>query len=219
MLEATAASLRQISNPDTTIVAIPTDITVESEVEALFAQVRLVFGRTADVVIANAGLATDWKLSAADSERTWWSNFVSDAHLAFGRPLTTSQEVNVRGLRNTIAQWILSQETPESPTGTVINVNTGLTGLTIPGCSGYAGSKLAAHRYMEFIDAGRPSPTLPYLCCTDTLQNIQRCGRSPCFLASLTQASSKLNMSFLPSTTLNLLDPLRCICQLRGQII
>ena len=43
----------------------------------MFSKIKTLFGRTADVVIANAGVATDWSLLAEDNESTWWSNFVS----------------------------------------------------------------------------------------------------------------------------------------------
>jgi NAD(P)-dependent dehydrogenase (short-subunit alcohol dehydrogenase family) len=38
--------------------------------------------------------------------------------------------------------------------GTFINVNSGLAGYLMPGNSAYASSKLAVHRYMEFLDLG-----------------------------------------------------------------
>ena len=64
------------------------------------------------------------------------------------------QEVNVLGLHNTVSNWIRSQPDPKSPVGTVINVNSGLEGIIMPGMSAYSTAKLAAHRYMEYLDTG-----------------------------------------------------------------
>jgi len=68
----------------------------------------------------------------------------------------------VLGLHNTVTYWIRSQDDPKHPVGTVINVNSGLAGMTVPGNSAYGSSKLAAHKYMEFVAAGEllvfPSP-------------------------------------------------------------
>ena len=54
-----------------------------------------------------------------------------------------------------MAEWIRSQPDSTNPTGTLIEVNTGLSGTIIPGASGYAGSKLSAHRFMEFVSTGQ----------------------------------------------------------------
>lgn len=64
------------------------------------------------------------------------------------------QEVNVLGVHNTARSWINSQTEPEKPVGTLINVNSGLAGYLMPGNSAYGSSKLAVHRYMEFLDLG-----------------------------------------------------------------
>jgi NAD(P)-dependent dehydrogenase (short-subunit alcohol dehydrogenase family) len=59
------------------VMGIVADLKIESEVEALFREVVGVFGRAADVVIANAGLLSD-NLSLADEDvSTWWSVWVS----------------------------------------------------------------------------------------------------------------------------------------------
>jgi NAD(P)-dependent dehydrogenase (short-subunit alcohol dehydrogenase family) len=65
------------------------------------------------------------------------------------------QEVNVLGVHNTARSWIKSQPDPNKPVGTFINVNSGLAGYLMPGNSAYASSKLAVHRYMEFLDLGK----------------------------------------------------------------
>jgi NAD(P)-dependent dehydrogenase (short-subunit alcohol dehydrogenase family) len=68
--------------------------------------------------------------------------------------LTRLQEINVLGLHNTAVAWIRSQPDPKNPVGTLIDVNSGLAGKIVPGNSAYSISKLATHRYMEFVEAG-----------------------------------------------------------------
>ena len=58
------------------------------------------------------------------------------------------------GVHNTARSWIKSQYDPKKPVGTFINVNSGLAGFLMPGNSAYGSSKLAVHRYMEFLDLG-----------------------------------------------------------------
>ena len=65
------------------------------------------------------------------------------------------QEVNVLGVHNTARSWINSQPESAKPAGTFINVNSGLAGYLMPGNSAYGSSKLAVHRYMEFLDLGK----------------------------------------------------------------
>lgn len=64
------------------------------------------------------------------------------------------QETNVLGVHNTVVSWIKSQPDPKQPVGTIINVNSGLAGLTIPKHSAYSVSKLASHKYMEYVAVG-----------------------------------------------------------------
>lgn len=64
------------------------------------------------------------------------------------------QEINVLGLHNTAVAWIRSQPDSKNPVGTLIDINSGLAGKIVPGNSAYSISKLATHRYMEFLEAG-----------------------------------------------------------------
>lgn len=48
-----------------------------------------------------------------------------------------------------------SQPNPADPTGTVINVNSGLAGIRNPGMSAYTISEIAAHAHMEFVRFGK----------------------------------------------------------------
>ena len=77
VLQKTAVELQDYSKPGSAVVALTSDITEAKSVKALFDKIKMLFGRTADVVIANAGVATDWTLAAEDDEDIWWSNFVS----------------------------------------------------------------------------------------------------------------------------------------------
>ena len=63
----------------------------------------------------------------------------------------------MRGLHHTVISFIRSQPNPADPVGTVINVNSGLAGIRVPGNSAYSTSKLAAHAYIEFVGIGKPS--------------------------------------------------------------
>ncbi|KAF2796332.1 NAD(P)-binding protein [Melanomma pulvis-pyrius CBS 109.77] len=139
-LDETVHALQKLNKGTTKILAIPTDLKVEGDATNLFQQVNKAFGRPADVVIANAGALSDIKLLAEDTIANWWNIY----------------EINVLGLHNTVAAWIKSQPDPKNPVGTVIDVNSCLAGKIMPGNSAYSTSKLATHRYMEFLDAEYP---------------------------------------------------------------
>lgn len=92
VLEKTAKSLESISK-GTKILAVPTDLKVEKDVQKLFEEVKRVFGRSADVVLANAGAVSDMKPLAEESISTWWSInvcsytllfYISSAHASLG---------------------------------------------------------------------------------------------------------------------------------------
>lgn len=55
----------------TRVLGVVADLKVESEVEKLFREVIRVFGRTADVVIANAGLLSENLRMAEEDVGTW----------------------------------------------------------------------------------------------------------------------------------------------------
>jgi len=139
-LDETVRRLVEQNKGTTKILAVLTDITVEREVENLFQEVNNAFGRPADVVIANAGQLSEPKLVAEQPVSAWWKVY----------------EINVLGLHNTVVNWIRSQPDAENPVGTLISVNSGLTGMVEPGYAVYSTSKLAAHRYMEYVGAEYP---------------------------------------------------------------
>lgn len=59
------------------------------------------------------------------------------------------------GLHHTVTAFIRNQPDPKKPMGTIINTNSGLAGIISPGVSAYSTAKIAAHRYMEYVGAGR----------------------------------------------------------------
>ncbi|KAF2710272.1 NAD(P)-binding protein [Pleomassaria siparia CBS 279.74] len=141
-LDQTVVELQKLNkNGSATILAVPTDVTIESEVENLFQQVNKAFGRPADVVIANAGALSEMKTLAEEAVAKWWKIW----------------EINVLGLHNTFTAWVRSQPDAKKPVGTFIDVNSGLAGKIVPGNSAYSISKLATHRYMEFVEAEYPT--------------------------------------------------------------
>ena len=75
-LEETATRLKVLKK-ETIVLALQTDITVPESVEKLYATVQKTFGRPADVVIANAGLAESM-LPIGDMEPgAFWNEHVS----------------------------------------------------------------------------------------------------------------------------------------------
>jgi NAD(P)-dependent dehydrogenase (short-subunit alcohol dehydrogenase family) len=153
------ASARQYNKGSTKVIGVKTDVKIDTDTDNLFEQVRTAFGRPADVVYANAGWVSELKPSAEESVKTWWSVYVSaDLPLPIPGPgSNTEQEVNVLGVHNTARSWIKSQPEPTKPVGTIINVNSGLAGYLMSGNSAYGSSKIAVHRYMEFLDLGELS--------------------------------------------------------------
>ncbi|KEF59475.1 uncharacterized protein A1O9_04319 [Exophiala aquamarina CBS 119918] len=158
VLQKTAVELTLLGQGKTKILAVPTNIASENDVENLYAEVKKRFGRTADVVIANAGAVPPTKPLAELDINTWWAGY----------------EVNVKGMHNTVVHWIRSQANPKEPEGTFINVSSGLAGIKIPGGSAYGSSKLAGHRYTEYIGLDYPKirafTTIPGVVMTDVLK-------------------------------------------------
>lgn len=76
LLEKTKKEIEGI-NKDVVVLALKTDISVEKDVIALFAQVKKTFGRGADVLLNNAAAIDDTKPFAEHSVDSWWSVVVS----------------------------------------------------------------------------------------------------------------------------------------------
>lgn len=115
-----------------------TDITKEADTNNLFAQVTKAFGRTADVILANAGALSEAKKPHLEHVDTWWNVY----------------QVNVLGTHNVAVSWIKSQSNPDEPVGTLVSVSTALAGQVMPGYSAYSTSKMAVQRYIESLEIG-----------------------------------------------------------------
>ncbi|KAF2028737.1 short chain dehydrogenase-like protein [Setomelanomma holmii] len=141
VLDRAAAKLGDLANGSTKVLAIQTDVTKVPDTDKLFAQIKQAFNRPADVVLSNAGAITPMVKPHEESSEKWWTSF----------------EVNTLGTHNLATSFIRSQADPTKPVGTFISTNSGLAGIIEPGLSGYSIAKLAAQRYIEYLDAEYPS--------------------------------------------------------------
>lgn len=60
----------------------------------------------------------------------------------------------------TIHHFIRSQDDPTAPQGTVIVVNSAISGMIAPGASAYSTSKYVGQRLVEYLDSGELAPML-----------------------------------------------------------
>ncbi|KAH7080703.1 hypothetical protein FB567DRAFT_531522 [Paraphoma chrysanthemicola] len=157
LLDKIATELKTLAKETTTILTVPTDVTKVSDTENLFNQVNSTFGVPADVVLSNAGAFSEKLKPHEESSEKWWSMF----------------EVNTLGTHNIATSFIRSQPDPSSPAGTFINTNSGLAALIAPGVSGYSIAKMAAQRYVEYLDVEYPTlksfTVFPGIVVTDAL--------------------------------------------------
>jgi len=134
-LDDTAKELKNVNNGNTTVLPIAADVTEEEDMQHVYDEIKQIFGRGPDVVLANAAAAMSSGSSAEHAISEWWKAF----------------EINMLGLHNTVATWIKSQAEPKNPVGTVILVSSAMEGMVFPGFSSYSISKLAGHRYMDYL--------------------------------------------------------------------
>ena len=78
-LEEVAQGLRR-KYPSPRILAVRADVTVQSDMEELFGRVKEEFGRSTDVLLANAGVMEKHNLIADQDADAWWNSMV-----CFGR--------------------------------------------------------------------------------------------------------------------------------------
>ena len=136
-LSATEANLRKITT-EVDYLSIPTDISDEASVAALFQTVKAHYGH-ADVLINNAG-ANLAQAPLADVDATsWWADF----------------EVNVKGTFM-VTKGFLSLIGTERQ-GTIVNLSSGAATAVIPGWSSYSISKLAAIKLAEYVAMEYPN--------------------------------------------------------------
>lgn len=79
-LQETAARLRRAADTSvgnsTRILPVQTDVTVSEEVERLFGEIKDVFGRAPDVVLACAGWVAPAAKMGEDPVENWWEIYV-----------------------------------------------------------------------------------------------------------------------------------------------
>ncbi|KAF2267978.1 NAD(P)-binding protein [Lojkania enalia] len=141
VLDKTAADLEILSKGTSKILAVVTDVTKKRDADNLFYQVKKTFGQAADVVLANAGAVGPLIKPHEYAMEQWWRMF----------------ETNVLGLHNVAVSFITSQPKPSEPIGTIISVNSMMSGLLYPGVSAYSISKLANQRYIEYLHLEYPT--------------------------------------------------------------
>ena len=78
-LEAVAQELKDI-NAHVVVLTVPTDITIEKEVQNLYTQTQQKFGRHADVLLNVAGYLEEAKLIGDQDVDAWWKGFVSSTN-------------------------------------------------------------------------------------------------------------------------------------------
>ncbi|KAJ8111003.1 hypothetical protein OPT61_g6295 [Boeremia exigua] len=135
-LENLKSKLILLGDNKTQIVAVPADITQETDVERLWQRASKELG-IIDVLINNAGSLTQANIGRTPPS-DWWHDF----------------EVNVKGLYLNVHQFLNQSSQPSS--GTIITLSTGTLGTLIPKFSSYIPSKLATTKVMEFVGLEHP---------------------------------------------------------------
>ena len=74
-LEETASEVQALNNGKTKVLAVRTDLVKDTDVENLFAQTIKTFGRSPDVVLANAGTVETIKIGEHNTD-DWWDSLV-----------------------------------------------------------------------------------------------------------------------------------------------
>ncbi|KAF3766663.1 NAD(P)-binding protein [Cryphonectria parasitica EP155] len=137
VLEQVAAKLREIPAAEKTkIVAHAADLRSENEVQELWTKARAEVG-VIDVLINDAG-RMNWGAIGSIEPSEWWLD----------------HEVNVKGTYLMIHHFIQQES---SASGTIITLNTGAAGTSLPSMSSYISSKLASTRIMEILHAEQPA--------------------------------------------------------------
>ena len=136
-LAATEANLNRV-NKAVEYLSVPTDISNQGSVDALFQIVQARYGH-ADVLVNNAGVnLAQGPLGKADVN-SWWNDF----------------EVNVKGTF-LVTRGFLSLLGTEKQ-GTIVNLSTGIATAVFPTFSSYSITKLAALKLAEYTAAEYPN--------------------------------------------------------------
>ena len=82
-LEETARVLDSLNSGATKILPVPADTTVEDDMKHVYEQINKTFGRTADVVMANAAAVSGIKPLGDEAVSEWWKVYVSTVRPSF----------------------------------------------------------------------------------------------------------------------------------------
>ncbi|MCJ1307901.1 hypothetical protein MMC25_001549 [Agyrium rufum] len=130
-LEELKAALEQ-SIPGCEILAVPTDVTNEKSVEALFAHLAQ-SGKKIDILINNAGSARgDQTIEKSDLD-VWWGDW----------------ETNIKGTFLVSRAYL---KMIAGGPGRIINISSRASYAPLPSFSSYCGSKAALNRLTELLD-------------------------------------------------------------------
>lgn len=132
LLDEPSQAIKSIS-PSTEVLALTTDLTSETEVEATFKQAIDRFG-IVDVVVHAAALSVEGSAGTLDPT-TWFNGF----------------EVNVKGSYILAHYYLKAVEK-----GTLIFLGTLGASFAAPGLSSYSASKLALMRFVEILNVEKP---------------------------------------------------------------
>jgi NAD(P)-dependent dehydrogenase (short-subunit alcohol dehydrogenase family) len=118
-------------------VSVSVDIVSEPDVRALYAEIQKVFGRSADVLINNAGA----KAGEGFLGDVVWDEFTRVVNTHF------------LGAALMARYFVSTQAHPKDPVGTIVYITSGIGGMMLPGAASYSIAKLAGQRLMEYMDA------------------------------------------------------------------
>ncbi|QKX61766.1 uncharacterized protein TRUGW13939_08922 [Talaromyces rugulosus] len=130
-------SIIEADYPHVKVLALPTDITDESEVSRSIDSIKSTFG-TAHTLINNAGVFSSIATIDQADPATWWKDF----------------EVNVRGTYLVTAAFLRLAAANIQPT--IVNLVSTIA-LTPPSLSSYFVSKLAVAKFTEFLPLENPN--------------------------------------------------------------
>ena len=130
-------------NPKVQTLAVSTDISSNSSVDALFEKVKATFGH-ADILVNNAGVVAegDGALLADIDPETWWRGF----------------EINAKGPYLMARGFLRALPSADTP-ATIINLTTGAAWQVFAPMSSYSIAKLAALQQVQYIALGYPNVT------------------------------------------------------------
>lgn len=127
----------EATEPTAQVLSVIVDVKKELDVRNLYDQIAKKFGRTADVLLNNAGSAGAafpiGQLPYDDFENVFASHFLGSTLMS--------------------KYFISSQAKPEDPVGTIVYITSGIAAMILPGLAAYSIAKLAGQRMMEYLDA------------------------------------------------------------------